>query len=76
MTTKDNPRNDQERLFGEDANWNDIKGRIRNEYSDITDEDFEFMEKNEAEFINRLHQKTGKTKSEVRDWVRSINRII
>jgi len=58
------------------VNWNDIKGRIQNEYSNITDDDFTFMQGNESEALNRLQQKTGKTKAEVRKWVSSMSKVM
>ena len=58
------------------VNWNDIKGRIQSEYSNITDDDFTFMQGNESEALNRLQQKTGKTKAEVRKWVSSMSKVM
>jgi uncharacterized protein YjbJ (UPF0337 family) len=58
------------------VNWNNIKGKIQNEYSNITDEDFTFMQGNKSEGLNRLQQKTGKTKAEVRQWVSSMSKVM
>jgi uncharacterized protein YjbJ (UPF0337 family) len=58
------------------VNWNNIKGKIQNEYSNITDEDFTFMHGNKSEALNRLQQKTGKTKAEVRQWVSSMSKVM
>ena len=57
-------------------NWNGIKGKIQSQYGNITDEDFTFIQGNQSEAINRLQQKTGKTKAEVRQWVNSLNKVI
>lgn len=56
------------------ANWNDLRGKITKEYSNISDDDLQFLEGNESDMINRLHQKTGKTKTQVRDWLQSLMR--
>lgn len=58
------------------VDWNDIKGKIRSRYDTITDDDFAHVEGNETEIINRLQFKTGKTKKEVRDWVRSLSKVM
>jgi uncharacterized protein YjbJ (UPF0337 family) len=59
-----------------DVNWNDVRGKIQSEYSNITDEDFTFMQANKSEALNRLQQKTGKTKAEVRKWVSSMSKVM
>lgn len=60
--------------LGLKANWNELRGKIKDQYPDLQDEDLEFM--NEADMINRLQRKTGKTKLEIRRWLHSISKII
>lgn len=49
--------------------WNEIKGKIKKSYADITDDDLLYEEGREDELIGRLQKKTGKTKEEVNDWL-------
>jgi len=58
------------------ANWTNLSGRIRKEYPHITNSDIQFMARGENELISRLHLKSGKTKSQIRDWVRSMAKIM
>lgn len=59
-----------------DVNWNDLSGKIRNAFPSVTDKDLQFMAHGENELIGRLQMKSGKTKSQIRDWVRNSSKII
>ncbi|MGN6617905.1 MAG: CsbD family protein [Ilyomonas sp.] len=52
--------------------WNEIKGKIKQSYADLTDDDLKYEEGKDDEFIGRLQQKTGKTKDELVNWIRSL----
>ncbi|MEX0779490.1 MAG: CsbD family protein [Balneolales bacterium] len=47
------------------GNWNEIKGKLRQQYSNITDDDLEYTEGKTEELVGRLQKKTGKSKEEV-----------
>jgi uncharacterized protein YjbJ (UPF0337 family) len=47
------------------GNWNEAKGKIKQQYADLTDDDLLYMEGKEEELYGRLQQKTGKTRAEV-----------
>jgi len=49
--------------------WNQIKGKLKQQYADLTDDDLLFEEGKEEELYGRLQQKTGKTKEAIRDLV-------
>lgn len=51
------------------GNWNVIKGRLKQDYSHLTDDDLKYQEGKEDELIGRLQRKTGKTKSELKDYI-------
>lgn len=53
------------------TNWNDIRGRIRKNFPNVTDRDLQFMSQGENALIGRLQMKTGKTKAQIRNWIRS-----
>lgn len=48
------------------GNWNETKGKLKQKYSKLTDDDLTFAEGKEDELIGRLQKKLGKTKDEVK----------
>ena len=42
------------------GNWNQLKGKIKQAYADITDDDLMYEEGKEDEMLGRLQKKTGK----------------
>ena len=53
------------------ANWNEISGKIRNTFPNVSDRDLQFMSQGEDELIGRLQMKSGKTKAQIRNWIQS-----
>ena len=49
--------------------WNEAKGKIKQKYADLTDDDLKYEEGKEDELLGRLQQKTGQTKDEVKRWI-------
>ncbi|MDF2382547.1 CsbD family protein [Nostoc ellipsosporum NOK] len=49
--------------------WNELKGKIKQQYADLTDDDLLHEEGKEDELLGRLQQKTGKTKEQVKEWI-------
>ncbi len=54
------------------GNWNELKGKMKQSYADLTDDDLQREEGKDDEFLGRLQQKLGKTKDEVVSWIRSL----
>lgn len=52
--------------------WNEIKGKVKQEYADLTDDDLLYAEGKEDELLGKLQKKTGKTKEEVESWLDKI----
>lgn len=48
------------------GNWNEIKGKLKQKYGQLTDDDLTFAEGKEDEMLGRLQQRLGKTKEDVR----------
>ncbi|WP_103664050.1 CsbD family protein [Gracilimonas amylolytica] len=48
------------------GNWNELKGKLKQKYSDLTDDDLVFTEGKEDELFGRLQKKLGKTKDEIK----------
>ena len=49
--------------------WNELKGKVKHQYADLTDDDLLYAEGKEDELLGKLQQKTGKTKEEVENWL-------
>ena len=47
------------------GNWDDIKGKLKQQYAQLTDEDLTYTEGKSDELVGRLQDKLGKGKSEV-----------
>ncbi|KYG73920.1 MULTISPECIES: CsbD family protein [Roseivirga] len=54
------------------GNWNIIKGKLKQNYADLTDDDLTYTEGQEDELLGRIQRKTGKTKDEIKDFIDSI----
>lgn len=52
--------------------WNEVKGKIKKEYADLTDDDLKYEEGQDDELLGRLQQKTGKAKEKLIDWIESL----
>jgi uncharacterized protein YjbJ (UPF0337 family) len=54
------------------GSWNEIKGKLKQQYGNLTDDDLVFAEGKDDELIGRLQRKLGKTKDEVRQMVEKL----
>lgn len=55
-----------------EGNWNEIKGKLKQKYANLTDDDLNLAEGKEDELIGRLQQKFGKTKEEVKQMIEEL----
>lgn len=46
--------------------WNEVKGKLKQKYGQLTEDDLLFTVGKEAELYGRLQTKLGKTKEEIR----------
>lgn len=51
------------------GNWNQIKGKLKQKYGELTDNDLKYVEGKEDELLGRIQEKTGKTKSEIQQYI-------
>jgi uncharacterized protein YjbJ (UPF0337 family) len=51
------------------GSWNEIKGKLKQQYGNLTDNDLVFAEGKEDELLGRLQKKLGKSKDEVRQMI-------
>lgn len=54
------------------GNWNELKGKLKQRYSTLTDDDLMFEEGKEDEFLGRLQRKLGKSNEEIRSMLRDL----
>ncbi|HNP07604.1 MAG TPA: CsbD family protein [Cyclobacteriaceae bacterium] len=53
------------------GNWNEVKGKLKQKYGQLTDDDLNFAEGKEEELIGRIQKKLGKTKDEIKKEIMS-----
>ncbi|RYD70429.1 MAG: CsbD family protein [Sphingobacteriales bacterium] len=51
------------------GNWNELKGKIKQQYADLTDDDLLYEEGKDDEWMGRVQKKTGKTKEDLAKWI-------
>ncbi|WP_368409004.1 YtxH domain-containing protein [Hymenobacter sp. BT730] len=47
------------------GDWNESKGKLRQQYAQLTDDDLNYVEGQEEDLVGRLQQKLGKGKREI-----------
>ncbi len=52
--------------------WNEMKGRLKQKYAQLTDDDLAFEEGQEDEMYGRLQKKLGKSKDEIKKELRKL----
>jgi uncharacterized protein YjbJ (UPF0337 family) len=52
--------------------WNEVKGKLKQKYGQLTDDDLTFAEGKEDELYGRLQQRLGKTKEEIRNEIEKL----
>ncbi|WP_018127345.1 CsbD family protein [Balneola vulgaris] len=55
-----------------EGNWNQVKGKLKQKYSDLTDDDLTYVDGKEDELLGRLQEKLGKSKDEVKDEINNL----
>ncbi|HZY38498.1 MAG TPA: CsbD family protein [Mucilaginibacter sp.] len=54
------------------SGWNELKGKIKQAYGDLTDDDLVREEGKDDETLGKLQQKTGKSRDELVKWISSL----
>lgn len=54
------------------SNWTETKGKIRQQYADLTDDDMEYAEGKQEEWFGRMGDKIGKTAQDVKRWIQGL----
>ncbi|HXD78797.1 MAG TPA: CsbD family protein [Puia sp.] len=51
------------------GNWNELKGKMKQKYADLTDDDLRYEEGKEGELMGRIQKRTGQSKEELKKWI-------
>ena len=54
------------------GNWNEIKGKLKQKFADLTDDYLTFVEGKEDEMLGRLQQRLGKSEEEIRRTIEEL----
>ena len=54
------------------GSWNELKGKVKQVYGDLTDDDLTREEGKDDEMLGKLQQKTGKTRDDLVKWINSL----
>jgi uncharacterized protein YjbJ (UPF0337 family) len=54
------------------GSWNEAKGKLKQKYGQLTDNDLAFAEGKDDELLGRLQQKLGKSKEDLRREIESL----
>lgn len=52
--------------------WNEIKGKLKQKYGQLTDDDLTFAEGKDDEMLGRLQKKLGRAKEDIRKEIESL----
>ena len=54
------------------GNWNELKGKMKQKYASLTDDDLMYDEGKDDELLGRIQKKIGQSKDEVIKWIESL----
>jgi uncharacterized protein YjbJ (UPF0337 family) len=54
------------------GNWNELKGKMKKAYGDLTDDDLVREEGKDDVMLGKLQKKTGKSRDELVKWINSL----
>ncbi len=54
------------------GSWNEMKGKIKKAYGDLTDDDLIREDGKDDEMLGKLQRKTGKSRDELVKWINSL----
>jgi uncharacterized protein YjbJ (UPF0337 family) len=52
--------------------WNEIKGKLRQKYGELTDDDLAYSEGQDEELVGKIQKRIGKTHDEVRKMLEAL----
>jgi len=54
------------------GNWNQVKGKLKQEYAILTDDDLKYQEGKEDEILGKIQEKTGEAKDKIKSFIDSL----
>lgn len=54
------------------GNWNEWKGKLKQKYANLTDDDLKYEEGKDDELWGRVQKKTGRTRDDLVKWLRGL----
>lgn len=54
------------------GNWNVVKGKLKQKYGELTDDDLTYTEGQEDELYGRIQKKTGESKDQIKKFINDI----
>jgi uncharacterized protein YjbJ (UPF0337 family) len=54
------------------GNWNEVKGKLKQKYGQLSDDDLTFAEGKSDELLGRLQQRLGKSKEDLRREIENL----
>ncbi len=54
------------------GSWNEVKGKLKQKYGQLTDDDLSFAEGKEDELLGRLQRRLGKSKEDLRTEIENL----
>jgi uncharacterized protein YjbJ (UPF0337 family) len=54
------------------GNWNEWKGKLKQKYANLTDDDLKYEEGKDDELWGKVQKKTGRTKDDLVRWLRGL----
>lgn len=54
--------------FRSRGNWNEVKGKAKQQWGQLTDDDLDYQEGKQDEWLGNLQRKTGQTMDDIKGW--------
>jgi uncharacterized protein YjbJ (UPF0337 family) len=54
------------------GNWNQVKGKIKEKFSTLTDDDLQYKEGQADQLLGRIQKKTGQSKDAIKEFIDKI----
>ncbi len=51
------------------GNWNEAKGKLKQKWGKLTDDDLDYAEGKEDEVLGKIQKRTGETKDSVKKFI-------
>lgn len=56
--------------------WNEVKGKIKQQWSELTDDELQEIEGNQQELYGKLQKRYGYSKEEIKEQIEKINQDV